>query len=329
LAAIIDSVKKMIKAYAADLNRSRKEQPILFWLRVTTVAAVAVLFIVKRNFWTPDTLFIVLLALFVVLGQARAFILRFAPFVLLLLTYDSFRGIADDLNKNVHYFEMINIDRWLFGGNLPTQVLQEWWWHGTLQWYDFYFYFLYTIHFVAPIILAVVLWKLREKLYWPFVWALVSLSFAAFITYVLFPAAPPWLASQMHYIEPIHKISTDIWYAMGVSNPSELYAQLSPNLVAAVPSLHSAYPLLCVMFLVKAFGWKKMGWLFIYPVSMWIGVTYLGEHYVIDAILGVLYAIAAYFGSMRLFAWARSHDNSFKGHYRRGYDWAYDRFRRD
>jgi hypothetical protein len=325
-------VKNKARTLFAKLNQSRKHSPILFWLRVLTIAAVAVLFIVKRNFWTPDTLFIVLLALFVVLGQARAFILRFAPFVLLLLAYDSFRGIADDLNKNVHFYEMIVADYAMFGGHLPTAVLQDWWWHGTVQWYDFYFYFLYTIHFAAPVLLALLLWKVREKLYWPFVWSLVGLSFAAFITYVVFPAAPPWMASDLGYIERIHRISSDIWAAMGVENFSQVYANLSPNPVAAVPSLHSAYPLLFVMFLIKAFGWKKMGWLLIYPVSIWIGVTYLGEHYVIDAILGALYAIAAYYATMAMFDWARKNDwdikRDFKEHYKRGYAWGHAKVRR-
>lgn len=321
-------MKSKITALTARLNTLRAEKPLLFWLHVATVVAVIILFLVKRSFWTPDTLFIVLLALFVVLGQARTFVLRFAPFVLLLLTYDSFRSIADDLNQNVHFWEMIDFDRWLFGGQLPTTTLQQWWWHGTLSWYDFYFYFLYTIHFVAPLALAIVLWKLREKLYWPFVVALTGLSFAAFITYVVFPAAPPWMASEMHFIEPIHKISTDIWFAMGIENPSEVYAKLSPNLVAAVPSLHSAYPLLIWLFLVKAFGLRRMGWLFVYPLSMWIGVTYMGEHYVFDAMLGALYALVAYFASLWFFKWARAHHWKFAVDYRRGYTWGHAKARR-
>jgi hypothetical protein len=316
-------IKNRLATFIDALNRSRREKPVLFWLRVAALIAVIVLFAVKRSFWTPDTLFIVLLALFIILGQARVFVMRFLPFIALLLAYDSFRGIADDLNNNVHFYEMIHADEWMFAGHLPTNVLQDWWWNGTLQWYDFFFYFLYTLHFVMPIALAIILWKLRENLYWPFVWALVGLSFAAFITYIVFPAAPPWMASELGYIDPIHKISTDIWFAMGIENPSEVYKNLSPNLVAAVPSLHSAYPLLFAMFLIKAFGWKRMGWILAYPIAMWVGVTYLGEHYVIDAILGAMYAAIAYFVSMWFFKWARARKWHFSEHYKRGHDWGY------
>lgn len=302
-----------------DVNKTRRDRPFVFWLRVAVLGAIATFFIVQRNFWTPDTLFVLLLVIFLVLGHARVFIVRFAPFLLLLLTYDSFRAIADDLNTYVNFWPMISFDMNVFGGQLPTAVLQDWWWHGTVQWYDFYFYFLYTLHFVMPVALAVLIWKLMPKMYWEFVTALVGLSFMAFITYVVFPAAPPWMASDLGYIEPIHRISSDIWHAMGVTNFSEFYAKLSPNPVAAVPSLHSAYPLLFVLYLWRLFSFKKTWWLLIYPVSIWIGVVYLGEHYVVDALLGALYAIAAYYGAKYLYVALRRYEPTYNKDYARGY----------
>lgn len=320
-------MKERVKQAHARLKAAHNNQPALFWLRLITVVGVALLFIIKRNFWTPDTLFLVLLAVFVVFGQGRAFLLRFAPFVILLLAYDSFRSIADQLNTYVNFSPMINFDRWLFNGALPTNALQSWLWHGSLQWYDFYFYFLYTLHFVMPILLAVLFWKLRPKLYWPFVTVLVVLSFAAFFTFIIFPAAPPWMASDMQYIPHVQHISTDVWQAMGIDNPSVVYHRISPNPVAAVPSLHSAYPLLFVLFLARAFGWRRMWWTMLYPISMWIGVVYLGEHYVFDVLLGILFAIAAYKFTLQLFEHVRNSE-TMQAHYQRGYAWGYQRARR-
>jgi len=316
-------MKNRLKHIGVQLDAARKASPLLFWLRAATIVGVAVLFVVQRNFWTPDTLFIVLLALFVVLGQARAFLLRFAPFLLLLLTYDSFRSIADQLNTHVHFTEMINFDRFITGGSLPTADLQNILWHGHVQWYDFYFYFLYTIHFLAPVLLAILLWKLRPKMYWSFVGALVGLSFAAFFTYVIFPAAPPWMASDLHYIAPIHHISSDVWSAMGVTNYSQVYAKLAPNAVAAVPSLHAAYPTLFVLFLISAFGWRRTWWTIIYPISIWVGVVYLGEHYVFDVILGIIYAVGIFALTKAYLAYRKHHPSPFKEHYHAGRQWAY------
>lgn len=293
---------RIVKKIKAEYHRSR----LIFMLRATVLLLALALLITRRNFWTPDTLFIVLLIMAIVFGQARAFMIRFVPLVGLLLAYDAFRGIADNLNKYINFTPMIQADRWIFNDNLPTAVLQQWWWNGTLQWYDYYFYLLYTLHFVMPLLLAVLIWRIRDRLYWQFMWALVGLSFAAFATYVIFPAAPPWMASDMGYIEPIRRISSDIWFAMGVTNFSQLYAQLSPNPVAAVPSLHSAYALLFALFITKLFGWKRTWWVYIYPLSLWIGVVYLGEHYVVDVILGAVYAVVAFVAADRFFTWYNS-----------------------
>ncbi len=308
------------RAWLSSTRALLSNNPRLFWLRAATITAVIWLFTTKRSFWTPDTLFIIFLGLFVVMGQARAFIVRFAPLLGLLLAYDAFRGIADDLNKYVHFTEMIQADKALFGV-LPTQTLQQWLWHGSVQWYDFYFYFLYIIHFLVPVILALTIWKLKDSLYWKYVCALVGLSFAGFITYIAFPAAPPWMASDLHYIPTIQHISGNIWQAMGITGFPQIYAQFSPNLVAAVPSLHSAYPVLTVLFLGKLFGWRRVWWAWLYPLSMWVGVVYLGEHYVVDALLGGLYAVVAYAITMRIFAWRAARPSQFKQHWARGYQW--------
>ena len=80
-------------------------------MRIIALFLVALLLISKRNFWTPDTLFIILFAVFVVYGQVRPFLIRFLSLVSLLLLYEIFRGVADDLNGTVHFVEMINADR--------------------------------------------------------------------------------------------------------------------------------------------------------------------------------------------------------------------------
>jgi hypothetical protein len=189
-------------------------------------------------------------------------------------------------------------------GHLPTVVLQRWLWHGHVAWYDFYFYFLYTAHFLMPVLLAILIWKKADRRYWQFMWALLLLSFAGFVTYLIFPAAPPWMASAQGYIhEPMRRVSSDIWLAMGIHNFTEIYDKLPANQVAAVPSLHSAYPMLFSLFVTGIFGFKKYWWVFIYPISMWVGVVYMGEHYVFDVVLGVVYAALAYKASAYAYAW--------------------------
>jgi membrane-associated phospholipid phosphatase len=235
------------------------------------------------------------------MGQGKKFFFNFAPLVLLLFSYESLRGLAPYLNHKVHYMEMIDFDRWIGGGTIPTAHLQHWLYHGYLQWYDFYFYFLYMGHFLFPVLLAVYIWMRHGRQFLRFMVSLVTLSYLGFLTYVLFPAAPPWLASDKHLIPAIHGISSQIWWAMGVHNYWAIYHQVNPNQVAAMPSLHSAYPTLFLLFIYRIKGWKWALPFSIYPLSIWFGVIYMGEHYLIDVLVGILYAIVVYWVMMRLF----------------------------
>jgi membrane-associated phospholipid phosphatase len=259
-----------------------------------------VLFVRTPSFPTPDKLLVFLTFVFMCFGQALEMLKRLVPFVALLLVYESFRSVADLVNSNVHYSFMARFDEWLFG-RLPTAQLQQWWWHGHVQWYDFVFYVTYMLHFVFPIILAIFVWKLRDSFYWRLITMYVVLSFAGFLTYLFYPAAPPWMASDHGYIQPITRISSHVWYAMGIHDFPSLYNKIAPNPVAAVPSLHAAYAALLSIVVFKLFG-KKWGTLtLIYPFLICLGTVYLGEHYAFDAILGIGYAFGAYFAGLWMF----------------------------
>jgi hypothetical protein len=272
-----------------------KQNSLRYSLGVAYILLLVVIFILVRVFWTPDLIFVALLGLFIILGEGKQFLKYFLPFIILLLSYEKLRSLAPVLNSNVHYVEMIHFDRWLFGDMIPTQTLQSVLFNGHVQWYDFALYFLYMMHFVVPLLLAVIIWRYQPKYYWNYVVGLLILSYFGFITYVVFPAAPPWLASDRGVLTPsIAHISTSIWHALGVENFSTYYQKLSPNLVAAVPSLHSAYPFLFALIIRKIWGNRWFAISMVYPLAIWFGVVYLGEHYVIDVILGILYAWISY-----------------------------------
>jgi hypothetical protein len=278
----------------SKLQESHSRNPRRFWLQAIYCLCLAYILIVWRAIWTPDLLFFMFLLLFAVYGQGKQVVVNFGPFLILLLAYDSLRGFAPYVDKHVHYATMINFDRWVGHGQLPTVWLQHLLYHGHLDWYDYYFYILYMCHFLTPLLVAIAIWRHRRQHYNRYVFSFLLLSYAGFVTFLLFPAAPPWMASQMGYIPHIQKISTDIWAAMGVHNYTAIYDKLSPNLVAAVPSLHAAYPTLMVLFITRAFGWRWGLASLWYPISLWIGVIYLGEHYLFDVTLGITYAVTSF-----------------------------------
>lgn len=270
-----------------------RKRLILRMIGVLGTVACMVLFLAAPSWPTPDKLLVFMTFIFMIFNQAAAMLKRLAPFVALILVYESFRGLVPHLNTQVNYLWMPAVDRQMFG-SLPTAVLQQWWWNGHVQWYDFVFYMAYMLHFILPFALAIAIWKLRETQYWRYVTAFIGVSFAGFLTFLLFPAAPPWMASDMRLIEPITRISSDVWAALGIHDFPSVYNRISPNPVAAVPSLHAAYATLFALFVTSLFKtrWRFVAWL--YPLLIYLGTVYQGEHYVIDELLGALYAFAAF-----------------------------------
>jgi len=252
-----------------------------------------VLFLSHPSFPTPDKLFVILFFLFMAFNQGWEFTKRLLPFVLIILIYESFRSVADKLNSHVHYQFAPHFDKFLFG-NLPTVDLQRWWWHGYVQWYDVALYIPYLLFFIVPLGVAVLVWKTREHYYWQTVSAYSILFFSAFVTFLVLPTAPPWLASQNHQIQPIVRISSNVWASLGIKNFPSLYSHLAPNPVAAFPSLHAGVATLSSLIIFKLFG-RRWGTLsLIYPILIYIGVIYEGEHYATDVLAGILYGLVAY-----------------------------------
>lgn len=72
------------------------------------------------------------------------------------------------------------------------------------------------------------------------------------------------------------------------------YQHFSPNAVAAMPSLHAATPTLLTLILTDLRGWRYAPVL-VYPAVGGIAWMYLGEHYLVDVLVGWLFGIAAFF----------------------------------
>jgi membrane-associated phospholipid phosphatase len=145
----------------------------------------------------------------------------------------------------------------------------------------------------VPLVFAFLLWMWRKRYYWRFVGSYLLLSYAGFATYVLYPMAPPWWAAGEGRIPPVASILDDVHFGV-VTNPVVLATQFfKPNPVAAMPSIHAAFPVL--VWLVAWRIWPRAGWALLpYPLAMGFAVVYMGEHYAIDVVAGWLYAIVAF-----------------------------------
>jgi membrane-associated phospholipid phosphatase len=71
------------------------------------------------------------------------------------------------------------------------------------------------------------------------------------------------------------------------------------NPVAAMPSLHTAFATLVALTIAARFRSRWRYLLVLYPVAMGFTLVYCGEHYVLDLVAGVVYALAAHFALNR------------------------------
>jgi hypothetical protein len=254
---------------------------------------------------TPDRYLIVLLAPALVLRRARRYLLDFVPFAVLLVLYAESRGIAHLLHAHPFYRPQLDTERFLFAGHVPAVDVQHWLWSGTSQWYDHAIVKVTKLHFIVPPLLAFVLWVRRRALFYRFAATMLVLSFAGAVTFLVFPAAPPWAAAEAGLIEPIDKLPIPHGAAAASSLPSTVSSVSVTRLVpknpyAAVPSLHGGYAFLVFLFVAMLIWRTRWRWLIpiaaLYPLLQSFAVVYTANHYAVDLLIGFAYAAAAIFG---------------------------------
>ena len=218
-------------------------------------------------------------------------VLDWLPIVAVLWLYDLTRGAADSTGIGVHYHPMIDFDKFVFGGETPTEWLQDQLVGPGVKWWDVLFTFVYTSYFIVPFALAGYYWARDRLAFQRFTRRLVTLSLAGLATYLAFPAAPPWLAGEMGLIDEVHRSTGKGWEVISVGTAS-LFSkgQASSNLVAAVPSLHTAIVTLVALFLWSRVRPRFRPLLLLYPLLMGLTLMATGEHYFFDVALGWVYA---------------------------------------
>ena len=124
---------------------------------------------------------------------------------------------------------------------------------------------------------------------------------------MLCPAGPRWYAAREGVIEPVIRASARGWLWLHVNHAGNLLSegQLASNPVAAMPSLHTAFATLIALFVMARLNSRWRLVVLAYPALMGLALVYLGEHYVIDLVAGVGYALAVHFG---VDAWQRRQD---------------------
>jgi hypothetical protein len=259
------------------------------------VVLVLTLMIARGAYMSPDLFIVFALVIAVVLGRTWLFLRDWLPFAAIFLAWESMRGLADEAGATVHSDDVIAIERFFFFGNVPSEVLQRAL-HtaGQINFIDFATTFLYVAHFALPLVVAFAFWVAERRLFYRYLMALMLMSFAAFICYLLIPVAPPRFAGAFGESLAVRDIARETFEQLHFAPVTTwLYGSISGNAVAAFPSLHSAYPLLAFLFVRNR--WPRASWLLlVWSVAIWFAVVYLAHHYVIDVVAGMAFAVGAY-----------------------------------
>jgi hypothetical protein len=236
-------------------------------------------------------------------NRGGRFLRDWMPVLLGLLAYGTTISAVPALDLGVHYTPQIDADRILGLGTLPTEWLQAHLYNGGTGPLELFSLSMYLSHFFATLFLGFLLWAVwNRRGFADLFFGILAVSILADITFLLAPTAPPWLAAEQGFIAPLHPIIKDGLADVHLTALAAYKGDASSyNVVAAVPSLHVAWPVMCMLVIRKH---RLPRWLMVAQTLLTLGVVfaivYTGEHYLIDAIVGAVYALVAWWVLQRI-----------------------------
>ena len=230
--------------------------------------------------------------------QSRKFIIGFSIFISFWIIFDFMKAFPNYQFSGVHIADLYNAEKSVFGIALNGGIVtpNEYW----LNKPSVFLYILSGIFYLCwipvPLAFAFYLFLKDKKLFLHFSLTFVLVNLIGFIIYYVYPAAPPWYF-QLHggtFIEgPPGNTAGLIKFDQytGLSIFKNIYAK-SSNVFAAMPSLHSAYPLIVLYyaFKINVNNFLKIA-LSIVAVGIWFAAVYTSHHYVLDVIAGIVCTI--------------------------------------
>lgn len=265
---------------------------LMVWLLVTS------LFIGFRT----EHIFMALLicGLFFFTRPTRKFLIAILPFIIFGISYDWMNLLPNYMVNPVDTRDIYGMEKYLFGINTAGATLtpNEFFALNTHPVLDFLSGFFYLCWVPVPLIFGFYLYfSHKTELYLHFALVFLFVNLLGFVCYYLHPAAPPWYVA-LHGFEAVPGTpgnvaglgAFDEMTGLGIFDA--LYARNS-NVFAALPSLHSAYPFIAMVYALRKgipIGWKITT--IIVSFGIWFGAVYSSHHYIIDVTCGIILSAA-------------------------------------
>ncbi|WP_460551151.1 phosphatase PAP2 family protein [Ferruginibacter profundus] len=245
---------------------------------------------------------VILAAIFNVLYYAslpsRKFILGFSIFIVYWIVFDYMKAFPNYNFNVVHIESIYNAEKYLFGihNGGSTLTPNEFLLLHVNTALDIIAGLFYLCWIPVPLLFAVYLFYKNRELFLQFALTFFLVNILGFVVYYIYPAAPPWYVQQhgFHFIEHTAGNTAglqrfDDFFQIRLF--ASLYAK-SSNVFAAMPSLHSAYPVIVLYYGIKGKLGKINIVFAIIMLGIWLAAVYTSHHYVVDVLAGIGCAIS-------------------------------------
>jgi len=227
---------------------------------------------------------------------SRKFILGFSIFIVYWIIFDYMKAFPNYTFNEVHIGDLYNTEKRLFGTGVQMVTPNEYWLAHQNSLLDVMTGIFYLCWIPVPLAFAAYLFFKDKKIFLQFSLTFVLVNFIGFTIYYTYPAAPPWYI-QLHgntFIPGTPGNSAglarfDQFFGVGVFK--NLYEK-SSNVFAAMPSLHSSYPLIVVYYEFKKKAGLTARIIFVtVMLGIWFAAVYTSHHYVLDVLAGITCAV--------------------------------------
>lgn len=238
---------------------------------------------------------------FILSDTTRKFVAAFTIFIIFGIVYDLMKAFPNYTIRSVDIMHIYDLEKSLFGIHLGNLVLtpNEYFVAFRCNFLDFLSGLFYINWMPIPLGLAVYFYIRNKQQFLHFSLTFLLTNLIGFCIYYIHPAAPPWYIAQYGSVvkfsipgNPAGLINFDKLVHFPVFQ--SIYSRNS-NVFAAMPSLHSAYPVIVLYYAVK----NKLGfvnWIFgLFVLGIWFSAVYSGHHYLLDVIAGSCCAVFGIF----------------------------------
>lgn len=290
------------------MNDALEQSTVPFWT-IKNIAIVGIISLVYLllSYWLigfrPEQVILVILfaCMYFLSRPTRKFILAFSVFIIYWIVFDYMKAFPNYYYNTVHMESLYLADRKLFGINSHGSLisLNEYWIQHANSSLDVAAGLFYLFWIPLPLLFAAYLFYTDRRQFFLFSLTFFWVNIIGWIIYYSYPAAPPWYVQQagLHFnpqtpgnVGGLGRF--DQFFHVKLFD--SIYAK-SSNVFAAMPSLHSAYPMIVLYYGIK----KKMGiinYLFAFiMVGIWFSAVYTSHHFVLDVIAGIACAIVGIF----------------------------------